>query len=189
MELHIKNMVCQRCIKVVREGLEQAGVAVSSIQLGVVHTTTELDANTLDVVRTQLAHQGFELIDDKKTRLIEQVKTLIIESVHHNQTKPGHLNYSDYLARNTAHEYGYLSQLFSSVEGITIEKYIILQKIERVKELLFYGELTLSEIAYSMGYSSVQHLSGQFKKVTGFTPSYFKEMRQQKRKFIDGIND
>lgn len=189
MELYIKNMVCQRCIKVVRDELEQAGIAVHSMQLGLVHTASDLDAAVIENIRQRLAHQGFELIDDKKTRLIEQVKTLVIESIHHNQTKPEHLNYSDYLARNTHHEYGYLSQLFSSIEGVTIEKYIILQKIERVKELLFYGELTLSEIAFSMGYSSVQHLSGQFKKVTGFTPSYFKEMRHQKRKFIDGISN
>lgn len=188
MELYVKNMVCQRCIKVVREGLQQLGVPVAEVQLGLVRTQQELPTEKLAEVREQLAHNGFELIDDKRTRLIEQTKTLIIESIHHNQAKPEHLNYSDYLAQNTQSEYGYLSQLFSSVEGITIERYVILQKIERVKELLFYGEKTLSEISYALGYSSVQHLSGQFKKVTGLTPSQFKEMRQQKRNFIDHIN-
>lgn len=187
MELYIKNMVCQRCVKVVKEELQKANIPIAGIQLGIVSTASDLSDTQLEEVRNRLAQNGFELIDDKKTKLIEQVKTLIIESIHHDQTKPEHLNYSDYLARKTMHEYGYLSQLFSSVEGVTIEKYIIFQKIERVKELLFYDEMTLSEIAFAMGYSSVQHLSGQFKKVTGFTPSYFKELKEQKRNYLDGV--
>lgn len=182
-------MVCQRCINVVRDEMETLGIETEGIQLGLVHTKQALSADMLTQLKQRLAKNGFELIDDKKTRLIEQVKTLIIESIHHGQTKPEHLNYSDYLAQKTLHDYGYLSQLFSSVEGITIEKYVILQKVERVKELLFYNEMTLSEIAFALGYSSVQHLSGQFKKVTGFTPSYFKELRQQKRSFIDEVGN
>ena len=123
-------------------------------------------------------------------KLIERIKTLIINLVHHSSAESApNVNYSEYIVRKIGHNYHHLSSLFSSTENITIEKYIILQKIERVKELLVYNELTLSEIAFQMGYSSVQHLSTQFKKVTGFTPSYFKTIKENKRKPLDKVKE
>ncbi|MEO8514271.1 MAG: AraC family transcriptional regulator [Ignavibacteria bacterium] len=185
-KLYIKNMVCGRCIKVVSEELNKLGIRYSSIQLGEVELSSSIANDKLEKLRSALLENGFELIDDSKTKLIESVKTLIIKSIYQNN-KPEEINYSDYLSKATGKPYTVLSSLFSSVENTTIEKYIISQKIERTKELLVYGELTLSEIAYRLGYSSSQHLSNQFKKVTGFTPSYFKELKAQKRRFIDKI--
>ena len=185
--LYIKNMVCLRCIKVVREELQKLGIDYNSVQLGEVELTEEIPAEKLDRLRVTLLENGFELIDDSRTKLIEEVKTLIIKSIYESN-KPEEINYSDYLSKATGKPYTFLSSLFSSVENTTIEKFIISQKIERTKELLVYGELTLSEIAYRLGYSSSQHLSGQFKRITGFTPSYFKELKEQKRQFIDKIS-
>ena len=185
--LYVKNMVCDRCIRIVKEELEKIDLDVRSITLGevVIAANRKPDAAK---IRSVLEKNGFELIDDKKVKIIEQIKTLIINRVHHSDAgKSPAVNYSAYLAQKVGHEYHYLSGLFSSIENITIEKYIILQKIERVKELLVYNEMTLSEIAYQMGYSSVQHLSNQFKKVTGFTPSYFKIIKENKRKPLDKV--
>jgi AraC family transcriptional regulator len=186
-KLYIKNMVCGRCIKVVSEELNKLGIEYNSVQLGEVELSSPLANDKLEILRSALLENGFELIDDSKTKLIESVKTLIIKSIYQSN-KPEEINYSDYLSKATGKPYTALSSLFSSVENTTIEKYIISQKIERTKELLVYGELTLSEIAYQLGYSSSQHLSNQFKKITGFTPSYFKELKAQKRLFIDKIN-
>ena len=185
-KLYIKNMVCGRCIKVVREELQKLGIEFNSISLGEVELPYALSADTVNKLRNTLLENGFELIDDSKTKLIEEIKTLVIKSIYES-SKPEEINYSDYLSKATGKPYTALSSLFSSVENTTIEKFIIAQKIERAKELLVYGELTLSEIAYSLGYSSSQHLSNQFKKITGFTPSYFKELKEQKRQFIDQI--
>ena len=184
--LHIKNMVCNRCIRVVREELSALGFSVRDIELGEVKIVGELTAGDLDRISMMLDDNGFELIDDRKSQIIKQIKTLIIEYIHHNREKPDHMNMSDFLARELAHDYSYLSHLFSSVEGTTIEKYLINQKIEKVKELLMYDELSLNEIAFKLGYSSVQHLSIQFKKVTGLSPSHFKKLRK-KRKPIDQV--
>ncbi len=185
-KLYIKNMVCGRCIKVVREELSKLGIEYNSVQLGEVELAEPVENEKLEKLRSALLENGFELIDDSKTKLIEKVKTLIIQSIYQSN-KPEEINYSDYLSKETGKPYTALSALFSSVENTTIEKFIIAQKIERAKELLVYGELTLSEIAYRLGYSSSQHLSNQFKKITGFTPSYFKELKEQKRLFIDKI--
>ncbi len=179
-------MVCLRCIKVVGEELNKLGIRYNSIKLGEVELAEKIPAEKLDRLRVTLLENGFELIDDSRTKLIEEVKTLIIKSIYESN-KPEEINYSDYLSKATGKPYTFLSSLFSSVENTTIEKFIISQKIERTKELLVYGELTLSEIAYRLGYSSSQHLSGQFKKITGFTPSYFKDLKEQKRQFIDKI--
>ena len=185
--LYVKNMVCDRCIRIVKEELEEIGLDVRSITLGEV-VVASARATNLTEVRSVLEKNGFELIDDKKVKMIEQIKTLIINLVHHGNTgKSAAINYSAYIAQHVGHDYHYLSTLFSSIENITIEKYLIHQKIERVKELLVYNEMTLSEIAYQMGYSSVQHLSNQFKKVTGFTPSYFKTIKDNKRKPLDKV--
>ncbi|HPR31878.1 MAG TPA: helix-turn-helix domain-containing protein [Prolixibacteraceae bacterium] len=185
--LYIKNMVCPRCIKVVRDELLKLDLTIEAIELGYVRVSDPLSDDQMDRIRNALKENGFELIGDKKGRLIDRVKTLIIEKIHYSENGFASILPSNFLSKELGHDYSYLSNLFSSVEGTTIEKYIINQKIEKVKELLVYNELTLSEIAYRMGYSSVQHLSGQFKKVTGLTPSHFKKCKEHKRKPIDEI--
>jgi len=185
--LYIKNMVCNRCIKVVDEEIRKLGFSISSIELGKVEIQQELNEFDLQKIRTRLNELGFELIDDQKSRIINQIKTLIIEIVHHQKEKDDYKNSSEILATEIGKDYSYLSNLFSSIEGITIEKYIILQKIEKVKELLVYDELNLNEIAFQMGYSSTQHLSSQFKKITGLSPSHFKKLRNLKRNSLDEV--
>lgn len=187
IQLHIKNMVCNRCIKVVKEELEKLELHIQHIELGRVEVSSELLPDKLQQLRKVLEENGFELVDDKKSQLIDRIKTLIIEKVHYSESSYDSMNSSDYLAKELGYDYSYLSKLFSSVEGITIEKFIINQKIEKVKELLVYGELTLNEISYQLGYSSVQHLSNQFKKVTGLTPSHFKKLKENKRKPLDQV--
>jgi AraC family transcriptional regulator len=185
--LHIKNMVCNRCIKVVREELTGLGFNIRSIELGEVRLKEQVSDKDAHKIRQVLEENGFELIDDKKSLIINRIKTLIIEYIHHDKEKPDYVNLSDFLAHETGNDYSYLSNLFSSVEGQTIEHFMILQKVENVKELLVYDELTLNEISYKLGYSSVQHLSLQFKKVTGLTPSHFKKIKKKKRKPLDQI--
>jgi YesN/AraC family two-component response regulator len=180
-------MVCNRCIKVVQEELAGLGFSIESIELGEVKLKEQLSEKDAGKIRRILADNGFELIDDKKSLIINRIKTLIIEYIHHDREKPDYLNLSDFLAREIAYDYSYLSNLYSSVEGQTIEHFLILQKVEKVKELLVYDEMTLNEISYQMGYSSVQHLSHQFKKVTGLTPSHFKKIKKKKRKPLDKI--
>lgn len=181
-------MVCARCIRTVSRLLSEAGIAVDNIELGEVKTTSLLDTAQIDRFRLQLRAEGFELLDDRNSRLVEQIKNLIINEIHHDAgKKPETMNFSAFLARKTHHDYSYISKLFSGVEGITIEKFIILQKTERVKELLIYNELSLSEIAFQTGYSSTQHLSNQFRQVTGLTPTQFKSEHQRVRKAIDTI--
>ena len=183
--LYVKNMVCNRCIIVVRQELEKLGISPIAVALGEVHLKEKQDSGQLEKIRASLSAVGFELIDNKKSKLIEEIKSVIIDVVHH-QIKLK-TNLSDYLAREIGKDYSYLSNLFSDVEGTTIEQYFIHQKIERVKELLVYDELTLSEIANEMRYSSVAHLSNQFKKVTGLTPSHFKKIKDNKRTPIDQL--
>ncbi|MCK3683774.1 AraC family transcriptional regulator [Maribellus sp. YY47] len=186
MKINIKNMVCNRCIMVVSQIFKEAGIQTENMQLGTVTLKSELVPGKMEKINTRLKTVGFEIINDAKSRLIEKIKTISIEYVYqHNEEKK--LNFSDYLVGKLNLDYPYLSSLFSSVEGTTIEKYLIHLKIERVKELLVYDEKTLSEIAWEMGYSSVAHLSGQFKKVTGFTPSYFKKLGEKKRNSIDDV--
>ncbi len=186
--IYVKNMVCNRCIKVVREEFEKLGLVIKNIQLGEVELLkdeTKLDMQKIDNI---LKSNGFELLDNKNSKIIEKVKILIIDMIRKvDSGKDIEINFSEYLANEAGLNYNYLSTLFSSLEGITIEKYIIHQKIEKVKELIVYGELTLSEIAFRLGYSSVQHLSNQFKKITGLTPSYFKSLKSKSRKTLDNI--
>lgn len=176
LQLYIKNMVCDRCIRVVRDELQKLGLDVRSVTLGEARLAGSLNAAQLSSVKEMLVRNGFEMIEDRNARTIEEIKTAIIRLVHHNHNaEPMKMKYSDYIAKAVGKEYHALSVLFSSVENITIEQYIIRQKIERVKELIKYDEKSLSEISYMMKYSSVQHLSTQFKSVTGFTPSEFKK--------------
>lgn len=179
-------MVCHRCKLAVEAELKQSGYHPSHIELGEVILNEELSPDQLNQFDTRLKHLGFELIDDRKGRLVEKIKNKIIELVHHTQETPN-VNLSGYLAQQLHYEYNYLSNLFSEAEGTTIEKYYISQKIEKVKELLIYDELTLSQIAYRMGYSSVAYLSSQFKKETGLTPSHFKLIKENKRRNIEEL--
>ncbi len=186
-ELHIKNMVCNRCIKVINDEFEKIGLNIEHIELGLVKLKEDLDDVTLVQVKNLLDENGFELIDDKKSQIIDKVKTLIIQNIHYGAEIPDTNNSSDFLASELGYDYSYLSKLFSSVVGVTIEKYIINQKLEKVKELLVYDELSLKEIAYKLGYSSVQYLSNQFKKNTGLTPSQFKKIKVNQRKPLDKV--
>ena len=184
--LFIKNMVCNRCIMVVQSELEKLGLGIKKIKLGEVVLEKPLDSEQKHSIEQILIPLGFEVIDDKKSQIIEKIKTIIIDQVHHADNEPK-MNLSDILCTQLNHDYNYLSNLFSEVEGTTIEKYFIAQKIEKVKELLVYDELSLSEIAHRLNYSSVAYLSNQFKKVTGLTPSYFKQIKEDKRKPLDHL--
>jgi AraC-like DNA-binding protein len=187
--LHVKNMVCPRCIRVVREELEKLGITVTDITLGEVKVNYDPDEISQEAISKTLLENGFELLIDKKAKIIEQIKNYIINVVHYDDPgKYEQINFSNLLENELNMDYHYLTNLFSSVENITIEHFIILQKIEKAKELLKYGELTLSEIAYQLGYKSVQHLSNQFKKVTGLTASQFKKMTSNLRKPLDSVS-
>ncbi|MBK8293064.1 MAG: helix-turn-helix transcriptional regulator [Flammeovirgaceae bacterium] len=177
--LYIKNMVCPRCITAVGQEFEKLGLHPAKVSLGEVTLEVDhIDKSQLDKLESQLKNLGFELIDNRTARLIELIKNHIIKLIHHTDQVERKYNWSKIISEQLHHDYNYLSSLFSSVEGITLEQYIIHQKIERVKELLFYDELTLSEIANKLGYSSVAHLSVHFKKITGLTPS---ELKKSKR--------
>ncbi len=186
MKLYIKNMVCDRCKMAVTRELEKQGISFQRVELGVV-VLKELPTEVkIEAFKKRIKQLGFEQIDDKKSKIIEKVKTLTIQAIH----QPGDkikTNFSTYLAEKIGKDYSSISSLFSEVEGTTIEKYIIYQKIERVKELLVYDEFTLSQIANQLNYSSVGHLSNQFKKVTGLTPSFFKNIRHNTRKPLDKV--
>lgn len=186
MTLYIKNMVCSRCKMVVKSEFEKLGLQTISVELGEVELQDTITVPQKEILLKNLQVLGFDLIDDKKSKIIEKIKTLIIDLVHHknNELK---INLSDYLSENLNQDYNSLSNLFSEIENTTIEKYFINQKIEKVKELLIYNELSLSEIADMLNYSNVAHLSNQFKKITGFTPTYFKQLKDKKRIQIENL--
>ncbi len=186
MELSIRNMVCSRCKMVVRSELEKVGLHPVSVDLGKVILEEETIVRQRSELIKNLHALGFEIIDDKKGKTIDKIKTLIIELIH-NQDNNLNQNLSQYLSAQLMQDYNSLSNLFSEVSNITIEKYFIAQKIERVKELMMYDELTLKEIAYKLNYSSVAYLSNQFRKVTGFSPSYYRQLKNQKRKQIEDL--
>lgn len=186
MKLHIRNMVCNRCKMVVTAELEKMGYHPTEVELGEVVLERDISDTEKAKINDHLQAFGFEVIDDRRSQLIEKIKTLIVALVHERSNELN-TNLSDYLSNALHHDYSYLTNLFSEVEGSTNEKYYIAQRIERVKELLVYDELTLSEIAYQLNYSSVAHLSNQFKKVTGLTPSHFKQIRADRRKPLDEV--
>lgn len=179
-------MVCNRCIMAVRNELEQKGYTIQSIELGEVEIDNDLSKSELEVLDNSLKKLGFELIEDRKSRIIEQIKNEIVYLVHHSG-EILNTNLSFWLADKLHYDYTYLSNLFSEVEGTTIEKYFISQRIEKVKELLVYDELSLAEIADMLGYSSPAYLSSQFKKVTGLTPTFYKSIKETKRRNIDEL--
>ncbi|MBO6524275.1 MAG: helix-turn-helix domain-containing protein [Balneolaceae bacterium] len=184
--IYIKNMVCDRCIKVVREELEQLGYPIKEIELGKVQLSKEVEVD-IDKIASALEKEGFELIDDQSSKTISTIKTKIIELIHQKKQADKNQNLSTYLEKELKKSYSSLSSLFSEVEGRTIEKYAIQQRIERVKELLVYGEKTISEIAWELGYSSAQYLSNQFKSETGLSPSQFRNMMRNSRKSLDEV--
>jgi len=179
-------MVCDRCILVVKQQLEKLNLPYTSVTLGEVELSKEPNEKQKTQLKENLAVLDFEVMDDSRKKLIAKIKNIIIEQIHYHDADEKH-NFSQILSQRLYKDYSYLSNLFSDVEEITIEKYIINQRIEKAKELMVYDELNLSEIAYRLGYSSVAHLSSQFKKVTGLTPSHFKKLGEIRRKPLDKI--
>jgi AraC-like DNA-binding protein len=186
MKLYIKYMVSLRCKMVVKEALDNLHLNYVILDLGTVEVMNDLTTEERAKLKTTLLQSGLELMDDKKAILIEKIKNVIIEMVHYTDELPK-VNYSDYISDKLGLDYTYLSKIFSEVKGITIEHFIIAHKIERVKELLLYDELNLTQISYIINYSSVAHLSRQFKKVTGLTPSFFKQLKDKKRTALENI--
>lgn len=179
-------MVCIRCKMVVKEELRKLGLHYTVVELGEADILENITPEQQDQFKEALLKAGLELMDDKKSVLIQKIKNIIIELVHYSED-PLVLKFSEYLSQKLNHDYTYLANLFSEVQGTTIEKFLIAHKIERVKELLIYDELNLTEIAYQMHYSSVAHLSTQFKKVTGLTPSHFKHLKSKRRSMLESI--
>jgi len=179
-------MVCIRCKMVVKAELEKLGLHYIFVELGEAEVMEKISSEQHDRFKEALLKSGLELMDDKKSVLIQQIKNVIIELVHYSE-EPLKVNFSDFLSQKLRHDYTYLANLFSEVQGTTIEKFLINHKIERVKELLVYDELNLTEIAYHMHYSSVSHLSAQFKKVTGLTPSHFKQLKNKRLSMLEDL--
>ena len=186
MRLYIKYMVSLRCIMMVKEELKRAGLRYTAVELGVVNIMEDITQEQHDALKNNLLKSGLELLDDKRSILIEKIKAVIIEMIHYTDELPK-VNYSDYLSEKLNYDYTYLANIFSEVKGITIQQYIIIHKIEKVKELLLYDELNLTEISYKMNYSSVAHLSNQFKKVTGLSPSFYKQLKQKRNNNLENL--
>lgn len=184
-EIAVKNMVCDRCIKVVRGELMKYNIDFVRIDLGMIYFDHVISAKEKETLMHILKNEGLELLEDREAKIVNQIKSLIIENIHHEKEKPKYQNFSDFLSSKMGIRYAKISALFSITEKRSIENYVIAQKIERAKELLVYNELTLSEISYNLDYSSPQHLSRQFKQVTGLTPTEFKKIG--KREKLDTI--
>ncbi len=179
-------MVSLRCKIIVKELMDKFGLNNARVELGMVELENEISAGKRELLKENLLMLGFELMDDKKSILIEKIKSVIIEMIHFSPEYPK-VNFSQYLSEKLNHDYTYMSNVFSEVKGMTIQQFIILHKIERIKELLLYDELTLTEISYKLNYSNVSHLSNQFKSVTGFTPSVYKNFKYKRRNFLENL--
>ncbi|WP_435353051.1 helix-turn-helix domain-containing protein [Emticicia sp. SJ17W-69] len=186
MKLYIKYMVSNRCKMMVKKSLKELGLHFIVVELGVVEVMENISTEQREQLKIALLDVGLELMDDKRAMLIEKIKNVIVEMVHHSDELPK-TNFSDFISTKLNHDYTYLANLFSEVQGTTIEQFIISHKIERIKELIIYGELNITEIANKMNYSSVAHLSGQFKKMTGLSPSHFKQLKDKRRSPIEEI--
>jgi AraC family transcriptional regulator len=184
--IHIKNMVCPRCITAVKNLLHEMGLTPVSVELGVAKIEEQLAEEQLNDLSNKLEALGFERIEDRNKQLVDKIKTQIIEKIHHGKVHQG-FNWSKWLSDTIYHDYKFLSHLFSGLEGITIEQFIIKQKIEKVKELIAYNQMNFSEIAYALGYSSPAHMSNQFRKITGMAPGDFKKLRTPRRNSIDKV--
>ena len=179
-------MVSLRCKMMVKEELKTLGLHYVSVDLGMVEIMEEMTQGQHDLLKKNLLKSGLELLDDKRSILIEKIKNVIIEMIHYSDELPTD-NYSEYISKKLNYDYTYLSNIFSEVKGITIQQFIINHKIERVKELLLYDELNLTEISYRLHYSSVAHLSNQFKKVTGLSPSFYKQLKQKRQGNLENL--
>lgn len=179
-------MVSERCKMAVRTELKKLDLHFTPVELGVVEIMEDITAEQRQQIKLALLESGLELMDDKRAMLIEKIKNAIVEMVHHTEEEIK-VNFSDHLSKKLDHDYTYMANLFSEVQGTTIEQFIIAHKIERIKELIIYGELNITEIAWKMNYSSVAHLSNQFKKMTGLTPSHFRQMKDKRRSPIEEI--
>jgi AraC-like DNA-binding protein len=186
MKLFIKNMVCPRCIMSVENILKENKLEPKYVRLGEIELVKTLDKKQLEKLSDDLQKVGFELLDNQKKQVIEKIKSLLVQKVQHGNIEE-HFSINKYLSEKIFKDYSSISKLFSEVEGITIEQFFILQKIEKTKEWLIYNELSLSQIAFNLGYSSPQHLSSQFKKLTGMTPTQFKSLGTLHRKAIDHV--
>lgn len=186
MKLYIKNMVSIRCKMLVKSELEKLNLGYKSVELGEVELEQAIDDQQRNALRTALLTSGLVVMEDKRSILVEKIKTLIIEMIHYNNELPD-VNYSVYISKKLNYNYTYMANLFAEVKGTTIEHFIIMHKIEKVKELIIYDELSFTEIASLMQYSSVAHLSKQFKKITGLTPSYFKQMKYKRRNPLEDL--
>ena len=188
LKLYIKYMVSNRCKITVKEELKKLGLHFIFVDLGEIEVMESLSLAQREELKAVLLNVGLELMDDKRSMLIEKIKTVIIDMVHHSE-EVIKINFSNYLSEKLNHDYTYLANLFSEIQGTTIEQFIISHKIERIKELIIYGELNITEIAWKMNYSSVAHLSNQFKKVTGLSPTHFKSLKEKKRNPLEEIGE
>ncbi|MBN3582157.1 helix-turn-helix transcriptional regulator [Algoriphagus aestuarii] len=186
MKLYIKYMVSLRCKMMVKEELQKLDIYPMTVDLGMVELQDDLSEEQQKKLKINLKKAGLELLDDKKSIIIEKIKNIIIEMIHYSDELPK-VNYSDYISEHLGYDYTYLANIFSEVKGITIQQFIILHKIEKVKELLIYDELNLTEISYKMHYSSVAHLSNQFKKITGLTPTFYKNLKNKRKQNLESI--
>lgn len=186
MKLYIKYMVSLRCKMMVKEELKKLGLHYVIVELGMVEILEDITSEQRELLNENLLKSGLELLDDKKSILIEKIKNVIVEMIHYNDELPI-VNYSDYISEKVGYDYTYLANAFSEVKGITIQHFIIIHKIEKVKELLIYDELSLTEISYSLNYSSVAHLSNQFKKITGLTPTFYQKLKNKRRKNLEDL--
>lgn len=186
MKLYIKYMVSLRCKMMVKEELKKLGLHYVIVELGMVEILEDITSEQRELLNKNLMKSGLELLDDKKSILIEKIKNVIVEMIHYNDELPI-VNYSDYISEKVGYDYTYLANAFSEVKGITIQHFIIIHKIEKVKELLIYDELSLTEISYSLNYSSVAHLSNQFKKITGLTPTFYQKLKNKRRKNLEDL--
>ena len=196
MKLYVKYMVSQRCKMMVKEELKKLGrddimVIVGGIwyvvvDLGVIEILKDITAAQREQLKINLEKSGLELLDDKRSILVESIKNVIVEMIHYRDKEPS-VNYSEFISKKLGYDYTYLANVFSEVKGITIQQFIILNKIEKVKELLLYDELSLTEISYRLHYSSVAHLSSQFKKITGLTPTYYKGIAYKRRGNLEDV--
>lgn len=184
MLLYIKYMVSLRCKMMVKEELKKLGLRFVFVDLGVVEVLEDITPEQHDQLKINLLKSGLELLDDKKSILIERIKGVIVEMIHYMDELPKE-NYSDFICSKLDYDYTYLSNIFSEVKGITIQQFIIIHKIEKVKELLLYDELSLTEISYKLHYSSVAHLSNQFKKITGLSPSFYKQLKMKRKQTLE----
>lgn len=186
MRLYIKYMVSLRCKLMVKEELQKLGLHYVIVDLGMVEILEDISLEQRKQLKENLLKSGLELLDDKKSILIEQIKNIIIEMIHYTDELPK-VNYSDFLSEKLGYDYTYLANIFSEVKGITIQQFIIIHKIEKVKELLIYDELNLTEISYKLHYSSVAHLSNQFKKITGLTPTFYKQLKDKRKQNLEDL--